>query len=339
MARKSSKQHICEECGESFGHGISLRRHQRKTGHSGSRVVDEGDDAPEPQPAAAQPAAPPPQPEPEPAPPPPQPAAAQPAPQPAAQAPEPEPAPAAAPAAQAPTPEPEPEPEGAAEEPTVPSPTLPPAETAAKTARGPRIDTKKLSILGHGLSILAAHHAKRAKNWASDSAKSSAPVLKESVKLAAIILLALTIPVTGYLIYRGQHRPIKEAPTYASQISQISEAKASVLRFYQAIDQGKLGEAYELLSRGWQKEISFEDFRDGFRNARAVGCRIENIAALDENQVQVEFALEMREDGTPKSYRGNYVVVRTSSGWRIDRGEIKLTRSEGYRHPSTMAAY
>lgn len=37
MARKRNI-HTCAKCGESFNHGIGLRKHQRVSGHKGSKV-------------------------------------------------------------------------------------------------------------------------------------------------------------------------------------------------------------------------------------------------------------------------------------------------------------
>lgn len=36
--RRGKKRHHCMECGEVFNHGIGLRKHQRQTGHKGSRL-------------------------------------------------------------------------------------------------------------------------------------------------------------------------------------------------------------------------------------------------------------------------------------------------------------
>jgi len=36
--RKRRKQHVCDQCGEAFNHGIGIRKHQRATGHKGIEV-------------------------------------------------------------------------------------------------------------------------------------------------------------------------------------------------------------------------------------------------------------------------------------------------------------
>lgn len=38
--RRRKKKHVCKECGETFNHGIGLRKHQRQTSHKGIEVVE-----------------------------------------------------------------------------------------------------------------------------------------------------------------------------------------------------------------------------------------------------------------------------------------------------------
>lgn len=42
VSSRKRKRHCCMECNESFNHGIGLRKHQRLTGHTGSRIEEVG---------------------------------------------------------------------------------------------------------------------------------------------------------------------------------------------------------------------------------------------------------------------------------------------------------
>ncbi|MCA9795827.1 MAG: hypothetical protein KC910_28665 [Candidatus Eremiobacteraeota bacterium] len=322
---KKKNKHICGECGEEFPHAITLRRHQRKTGHKGSKVVEvaEGGDSGEAPKAAP---------------------------------------PKAAPAARQAEPEPESEPEvveaaeeheeveeeaiengGYEEEEPAPEPVtartvqVPRAQPAAPRRPRLQIDRKKLSFVGRAVQYLVAYRARKAEDWLKRSAQSTASVMSESLKLAGVLLIILSIPLLGWVAIRlHRSRPVAP-PNYSAQAqvnqNQALEARGAVLGFYQAIDRGNFNVAYDLLSQGWRSELPYESFVAGFEQTRAVGCRIENHQTITENQVQVDFVVDMQEADEARTYRGSYLVVRTSSGWRIDSGELKLSRG-GAESPS-----
>ncbi|MGE0491637.1 MAG: hypothetical protein AB7S38_20665 [Vulcanimicrobiota bacterium] len=324
---KKKNKHICGECGEEFPHAITLRRHQRKTGHKGSSVVEvaEGGEAAEAPKAAPAKAAPAPVAEPEPIP---------------------EPEPEEVEVAEADEPAEEVIENGGYEEEEEAPVTRPVAARSVTNPasqptapRRPRlqIDRKKISFVGRAVQYLVAYRASRAEAWLKRSAQSTASVMSESLKLAGVLLIVLSIPLLGWLAIRlHRARPVAP-PNYSAQAqvnqNQALEARGAVLGFYQAIDRGNFNVAYDLLSQGWRSELPYDSFVAGFEQTHAVGCRIENHQSITENQVQVDFVVDMQEADEARTYRGSYLVVRTSSGWRIDSGELRLSRG-GAESPS-----
>ncbi len=198
-----------------------------------------------------------------------------------------------------------------------------------------QIDRQKLSLFGRGIQYLLAYRAKNAEAWLKQSAASTASVMSESVKLAAILLVALSIPFLCYIAYRIQTPSRPAPPVYSAQAGIATEAKGALLGFYAAIDQRDYGRAYQYLSSGWRSELPYETFLQGFQQTREVGCHIEAYHPLSENQVQVDFVLSLQELNEPRVYQGRYVVVRTSSGWRIDSGEIQLSQTSSNPQPAS----
>ena len=186
MARKK-KKHICAECGEEFKHGIGLRKHQRQTGHKGSRIEEAG--APPPPPPAEEPA------------PAEAPAAEEPAPKPRrrkrAQEAAPEPAPSPEPVADEPVAAADPEPEDddrtvAVSRPSSPDQTVAvsrPSQPMPSQQVGPgptkmQHTKQKLNLVSRGLKVALSHRAKGAGQQLKRSAKSGADIFKEALKLA-----------------------------------------------------------------------------------------------------------------------------------------------------------
>lgn len=93
-------------------------------------------------------------------------------------------------------------------------------------------------------------------------------------------------------------------------------------RFYAAIDGQQHEEAYRCLSEGWQAVLPYDKFRSGYGKVTAANCRVDDAHSLRGGKFQIDISVEVTESGSTKRLRGSYVAVRTSSGWRLDEGEI-----------------
>ena len=327
---RKKKKHVCGECGESFNHGIGLRKHQRQTGHKGSEIVEEGDDAEdEPAPAAA-------------APPPP---AAPPAPEP--------------PKVVEPEPEFEPEPEPVlAQEPSPlpdsfeeddqtvavqrPGPSVPYREETVPvqrtgqysdpsqglpTAAGSRMrETKtKLNLVGSGLKVVLSARAKDAGKQIKQSARSGADIFTEAMKLAVALICFLAVPTVVFFWWKS-HNPGSQATQASKQFysndSGALAARSTLLRYLDHVGKSQWEDAYSLLSADWRQDYSPASFKDAFLDIQDVRWAVSDQRLNADGQADVLVRLAYREGGKERRFVGRFRLNKGPEGWRIDRAEL-----------------
>lgn len=299
---KARKKHVCS-CGASFSHGISLRRHQRVTGHEGSEVVVEGEEAQAEAQAAAEEEAPA--------------ALAAPAEQPA-DAPIADDEEMVAPATAALRDHDE------ALEPF--TQIVAPIEETRPSGPVVVVDFQKLFLIGQALHYLATDRLRVLGQVAVEGGRT----VTQAVKLAALLLAVLGLTLFGAGATRVMARSSAQAPPPAlrtagtAQPSAAMMARSAVLSFYREVDRANFEGAYDYLSVDWHRELSLGRFVAGFEGVSAVGCRIASQETVGPGLVRVDVVLDLLEHGTPKSYQGTYLVVQTSDGWRLDRGHLLL---------------
>ena len=350
MARKK-KKHICAECGETFNHGIGLRKHQRQTGHKGSRIEEEGA-SPEPPPAEVAP---------EPAPEPP-PAAAAPPPEEPAQ---PEPAPASRPsrasrrrrtaAAQTPA-----EPESAPQQEAPPAPS-PLADEEEQTVAVPRPDAgfqdadhtvvtpqpdlvqqfgpapskkehrqQKLRLVGSGLKVVLSHRAKDASKQLKQSARSGADIFTEALKLAVALVCFLAIPTIVFFWWKSHNptqRPASDDPAVFSFDNGALAARSVLLKYLDHLGKGQLEDAYSLLSPEWQEDLAPASFKDAFLDIEDVRWAVSDQRLNPNGDADVLVRLAYREGGKNRRFVGRFRLRKSTQGWRIDRAELSPDRT------------
>ena len=347
MARKK-KKHICAECGETFNHGIGLRKHQRQTSHKGSRIEEEGDSPP----AEAPPAAPEPAPEPPPA-------AAQPPVQEAA----PEPPPATRPArpsrrrrgaaAEAPA---EPAPAPPEEAPPAPPPVAdeqdqtvavqrPSFEDGGQTVATPQPDfsqqygpaptrkehrQQKLRLVGSGLKVVLSHRAKDASKQLKQSARSGADIFTEALKLAVALVCFLAIPTIVFFWWKSHNptqRPASSDPAVFSFDNGALAARSVLLKYLDHLGKGQLNDAYSLLSAEWQTDLSPASFNDAFLDIEDVRWAVSDQRLNPNGDADVLVRLAFREGGKNRRFVGRFRLRKSTQGWRIDRAELSPDRT------------
>ena len=345
MARKK-KKHICAECGETFNHGIGLRKHQRQTGHKGSRIEEEGAaPPPEPPPAEAAPeppeAAPPPaeqaQPEPAPSSRPSRPSRRRRAA--AAQAPsEPEPAPQAAPPAPSPVAEeedqtvvvqrPTPAYEDADHTVVTPHSETPPQFGPAPTQKEHR--QQKLRLVGSGLKVVLSHRAKDASKQLKQSARSGADIFTEALKLAVALVCFLAIPTIVFFWWKSHNptqRPTSSDPAVFSFDNGALAARSVLLRYLDHLGKGQLNDAYSLLSSEWQEDLTPASFKDAFLDIEDVRWAVSDQRLNPNGDADVLVRLAFREGGKNRRFVGRFRLRKSTQGWRIDRAELSPDRT------------
>ena len=319
MARRK-KKHICAECNESFNHGIGLRKHQRQTGHKGSKIVEdggEGADAPK-APKAADP--------PKEAEPPP--AAAAPPPADNAVVEEPSPAPAAEPA---PTPSSDdddrtvavPRPQGSYVDTGYQAPAKPQGPTKLQ-------DTKqKLSLVGSGLKVVLSARAKGAGQQLKKSARSGADIFREALKLAVALVCFLAIPTFVFFWYKSHERqqtPKPDRVLFRHDDGALA-ARSTLLRYLDHLGKGELDSAYALLSPAWQQDLPSSGFRDAFLDIEDVRWAVSDQRLNPSGEADVLVRLAYREGGKSRRFIGRFRLSKGTQGWRIDRAELSPDRT------------
>lgn len=329
MARKK-KKHICAECGETFNHGIGLRKHQRQTGHKGSRIEEAG--AP-----PAEKAAPPPQ---------------EAAPEPAPQAPAAEAAPQAAP-----TPAPE---APAVEAPPAAAAVPPPAHTdedqTVAVSRPSAIPSaapeaapvqpggtpgyaqsskmshtkQKLSLVGRGLKVVLSHRAKGAGQQLKKSARSSADIFREALKLAVALICFLAIPTFVFFWWKSYHQGPNRGPNRPAVFSfddGALAARTTLLRYLDHLGKHEWDSAYSLLSPGWRRDLDRASFQDAFLDIEDVRWAVSDQRLNPSGEADVLVRLAFVEGGKRKRFLGRFRLLKSTSGWRIDRAELSPDRA------------
>ena len=124
---------------------------------------------------------------------------------------------------------------------------------------------------------------------------------------------------------RGQEGPVVPPTRTIHTTPEASKRMVQnlVLGFYSSLNKRDYQAAYDALSSDWQKDLAFDDFRNGYSSTKNARCQVKGIQSLKDGRYRLEFALEVTEDGKKKRYRGNYIAVHSSDGWRLDEGDIR----------------
>ena len=343
MARgRKKKKHICAECGEAFNHGIGLRKHQRQTGHKGSEIREEGDDAPEAPPAEVEPEPAEPEPAPAAAPPPPPPP---PAPEPAA-APTPPAAAPAPPAAASPIVDDDEEDDAEEDDRTVavPRPTAPvtvpaayapppqPVDYGAPPPSSKMRETKtKLTLVSKGVSRVISAKAADAGQQAAKLGKDGADIFREALKLALALICLGAIPTAVFFWWKS--------PTHSPQYQQQNQpqnfsfengalkARSTLLEYLNHLGKGEMNDAYAMLTPEWQRDLSYSSFQDAFLDIEDVRWAVNDQRLNQDGEADVLVRLAFLEGGKQRRFVGRFRLKRGPQGWRIDRAELSPDRT------------
>lgn len=351
---RTKKKHICS-CGEEFNHGIGLRKHQRQTGHKGSNVVEVAEEDESPIEAAAERAT-----QPKPEPPPPPPAAPTPPPPPPA-APTPPPPPPTAPTPPPPPPAPQKTSVSSTSKPVAPA--SPPNEVAdddesertvaisramnaiqqkgalqepASSEPSHHISAfehnrQKLSLVGKGLTVIAQQRARNAGLHLKRSARSGADIFQEALKIAAAILLLLSIPAFTYWWWTNQQNPAVKANSAATNAAfsqnEATAARDVVLKYLDALAKKKDSNAYAELSLQWRSELSLASFQEALTNIQDIRWAIDEQKLIDNTTAEVGLRLAFLEAGKSKKFQARFRLTLHEGSWKIDRLELLASPS------------
>lgn len=335
MARK--KKHICAECGESFNHGIGLRKHQRQTQHKGSKIVDEGDE--EAETPAAPAAAPEPVTEAE-----------------AEAAPEPEEEKPARKRRSRREAREEPPPEVDEEENEITvavnqrldaddqtAAVSKPSRTATATSTATQVHTpdldpaqfeetsrfqhnkQKLSVVSRGLRVLFAYRARTAGDQLKQRAVDGVNIFTEAVKLAASLICLVGIPLLILWWWRANHKvpdvPVQLPSSFTFEDAPLA-ARSALLRYLDNVAKGDFEQAYSALSTSWQQELPPTEFKNAFLDISDLRWAVNEQKLLSNGVAEVSVILAFQEGGVSQRFRGQFRLVQEGQAWKVDRAQL-----------------
>jgi len=119
-------------------------------------------------------------------------------------------------------------------------------------------------------------------------------------------------------------------PLYAEpQGSSIAPETAAeqVQAYYGRLNARDFPAAWELLSPSFRTHLRYAEWVAGFDATLAIS--VASVAVTDQRADQETIALRVKAtDRTPagveeRSYGGTWIVIRTPSGWQLDRADLK----------------
>lgn len=112
-------------------------------------------------------------------------------------------------------------------------------------------------------------------------------------------------------------------PIKPANLTQPSVAEEKVMAFYTQVESGAHNDAYNLLSPDWKRELSYDNFVDGYARTDSLRTEITNVFELGEDRYQVDVSMEAVEEGEPIDYLGIYTVEKVDGKWCLTTGSMK----------------
>jgi len=110
--------------------------------------------------------------------------------------------------------------------------------------------------------------------------------------------------------------------------------------FFQSIDGKDYNQAYSLLSAGWQKEVSLNDFSAGFSSTSNFNVSSVRILETTDNAIKVKVYFTANKQSNKgnylAAYQGVYLLVWTGQGWKIDAGAMEEKTLENQENTETF---
>lgn len=113
-------------------------------------------------------------------------------------------------------------------------------------------------------------------------------------------------------------------------LSRPSVAEEKVMSFYNNVAEGLFNEAYVQLSPDWKRELSFNDFVEGYARTDSLRTEITNVYELGEDRFQVDVSMLAVEEGEPVNYLGIYTVEKIGTVWYMTTGRL-MRQPDGFQ--------
>ncbi len=102
-----------------------------------------------------------------------------------------------------------------------------------------------------------------------------------------------------------------------------SRANRVLKNYLEALQDGDMQAAYDLLSPEWRSELSYESFQSGYRTTRVTSFSIGKAETVDQRHVKIKAQIQVEEAGKRKTLEALYLAVLSAQGWRLDGGTFR----------------
>jgi hypothetical protein len=125
--------------------------------------------------------------------------------------------------------------------------------------------------------------------------------------------------------HRGDELPQPPPARTVTNSAELNQQAVTdlVVGFYESINEKNYQDAYDALSPEWQHEMTLDQFRNGYAKTENARCAVKAIRSLKGGRYQVDIGLEVTESGKKHFYKGDYIAISTSHGWKLDQGNIR----------------
>jgi hypothetical protein len=108
-----------------------------------------------------------------------------------------------------------------------------------------------------------------------------------------------------------------------ANLSQPSQAEATVMHFYQAVVHKDYARAYSFLGPEWKSELTFDAFVSGYSQTLSLATKMVAVVPLSKESFQVDVSMKADEMGHDVLYLGSYLVEKVSDDWYLTAGSLK----------------
>lgn len=106
--------------------------------------------------------------------------------------------------------------------------------------------------------------------------------------------------------------PIEENP-----LNDVEQASLVATEFYNALNEGKVGQAYDKLAPEFQQDLPFENFQYGYSAVESISCEVKNSEQISPVQIRLDVQINAYEAGADNTYYATCILQKTNNEWTL----------------------
>lgn len=131
-------------------------------------------------------------------------------------------------------------------------------------------------------------------------------------------------PIKGYQLKDETHDQVPDEPAMTGpppsavepSETEVEGATRVTQDFYAALSEGRVAQAYDLLSSDFQYALPYGVFSEGYLYVEAMSCEVKHSELVDNDRVRLDLQIQVTENGCPGTYYVTCLVSREQE-WRI----------------------